>query len=164
MALVRSSLNLAKSVKAMLGCTAFRTALLGVDSTGHLSQLLYPTAMLLSFKTLETETFSSEVRLLLPRADHLLCPASSLSRVYVPLSYSSPGSLVVTLVAIGSTVVSSRMRLPSFTVYLRVRYIFRIPTRYSSASAKCQAPRSLPLALLGAFLAFSSSVLRRFPQ
>ena len=109
-------------------------------------------------------TFGTDVQLLLPRADHLLYPAYSLSRVYVrPLSYSSPGSLAVTLVAIGRAVVSSRMRLPSFTVYLRVRYIFRIPTRYSSASAKCQAPRSLSLALLGAFLAFSSSVWRRFP-
>ena len=39
--------------------------------------------MLLSFKTFETEPFGTEVRLLLPRADHLLYPASSLSRVYV---------------------------------------------------------------------------------
>ena len=39
--------------------------------------------MLLSFKTFGTETFGTEVWLLLPRADHLLFPASSLFRVYV---------------------------------------------------------------------------------
>ena len=39
-----------------------------------------PSAMLLSF---EAETFGTDVRLLFPRADHLLCPASSLFRVYV---------------------------------------------------------------------------------
>ena len=61
----------------------------------------------------------------------------------VPLSYSSPGSFAVT--------------------DLRVRYIFRSPSRYSSGSAKCQASGSLLLALLGAFLTFSSSVWRRFP-
>ena len=32
---------------------------------------------------LRDRNFGTEVRLLLPRADHLLCPASSLSRVYV---------------------------------------------------------------------------------
>ena len=79
----------------------------GFDSTGHLSQLLYPSTMLLSFKTFETETFSTEVRLLLPRADHLLCPAFILFCVYS--------------VVIGRAVVSFRLRLQSFTVYLRVR-------------------------------------------
>ena len=74
-----------------------------------------PSAMLLSFKTFETETFGTDVRLLFPRADHLLCPASSLFRVYVrplkllfarePRSYSRRHR---------SRVVSFRLRLQSF--------------------------------------------------
>ena len=87
--------------------------------------------MLLSFKTFETETFGTEARLLFPRADHLLCPASSLFRVYVcPLtSYSSPGSLADTLVAIG------RASCPFDCDYSHLPYIF--------ASAKCSASHSL---------------------
>ena len=79
------------------------------------------------------------------------------------LYYSSPGSFAVTLVATDHAVVSFGPRLQSFTVYLRVRSFFRSPSRYSSGSAKCQAPGSLSLALIGAFLTFSSSVWRPFP-
>ena len=121
-----------------------------------------PSAMLLSFKTFETETFGTGVRLLFPRADHLLCPASSLFRVNVrplkllfarqPRSYSRRHR---------SRVVSFRLRLQSF-IFASAKFS-AYPLVIRRGNAKRQAPRSLPLALLGAFLAFSSSVWRRFP-
>ena len=42
--------------------------------------LLYPSALQLSYRPYEIETFRTEVRLPPPRADQLLCPASSLPR------------------------------------------------------------------------------------
>ena len=80
----------------------------------------------------------------------------------VPLSYSSPGSLAVTLVAIG------RASCPFDCDYSHLPFIFA-SAKFSAhplvirRGMQCQAPRSLPLALLGAFHALSSSVWRRFP-
>lgn len=108
MALFRSSLNLANSVEASLDDLAiFTSPPSGSDSTGHLSQLLYPSAMLLSFKTFETETFGTE------RSGSFRAPTTCSVRGVQPFprllwftcvpfkSYSSPGSFAVTLVAIG---------------------------------------------------------------
>lgn len=44
--------------------------------------LLHPFAVLLSFKSYETNLFHTDVQLLLPRADHVLCPRSSLSHFF----------------------------------------------------------------------------------
>ena len=126
MALFRYSLNLASSIKALLVWTAYSTALFGFL---RMSNFHFPTVRLrLSRASLTATLFVCHPALPqdlrnrnFPRADHLLYPASSLSHVYVrPLklllarqlrSYSRRHSHVV---------VSFRLVLQSFTVYLRV--------------------------------------------
>ena len=143
----------------MLVWTAFRTALFGflrMSGDFHL-----PTLQLRLSRASLTATLSvchaALLQHLRDRNFRHRSPAPPSARRPLALSslqpfprlraspYSSPGSFAVTLVEIVRAVVSFQLRFQSFTVYLR---IFRSPSRYSSGSAKCQAPGPLPLELL----------------
>ena len=106
--------------------------------------------MLLSFKTFETEIFGTEVQLLLSRAEHSLCPASSLFRVYVRLLFArQPRSY--------SRCHRSRCRVLSTAIIVIYRLSSRwlnFPLTHSLFIGECKLSNTtfFTLALLGAFL------------